>query len=105
MGENRCSHFVCTCQQRACSLEGVRSFPLVLRCDSTDLRGMEKPNNSSTGVAQGYVYETVLFCVGKHRGLKLLGLPADTSYYHSSVKKKKVKNLGKSGNLPPTARV
>lgn len=78
---------------------------MVLRCDSTDLRGMEKPNNSNTGVAQGYVFETVLFCVGKHRGLKLLRLPADTSYYHSSVKKKKVKNLGKSGNLPPTARV
>lgn len=81
----------CICRQRACCLEGVRSFLWVLRCDSSKLRGMEKSKDSNAGVAQGYVYGTGLFCVRKHRGLKLLGLPADTSHYHSSIKKRSEK--------------
>lgn len=65
---------------------------------------MEKPKDSNTGVTQGYVYEQVC-SVWENRGLKLLGLPADTPHYHSGIKKKKVKNLGKYGNFSPTARV
>lgn len=53
---------------RACSLESIGDVvSLVLRGHSVDPAGKEKPEDSNTGIAQGYAYETGLFCLIKYR--------------------------------------
>lgn len=53
---------------RACSLESIGDVvSLVLRGDFVEPARKEKPEDSNTGVAQGYAYETGLFCLIKYR--------------------------------------
>lgn len=47
--------------------------------DAIEQGGKAKPQDSNSGVAQGYAYETGLWCLRKYRGFQLLWLLAGTS--------------------------